>query len=942
MITGPLASAITAAPRPHDRDRAAEIETLFADLPEAPRTLLAGTAGCSGFLDGLMRREADWLRAALDQPPERAFGEILAAVEAEDGGPLGTRLRVAKRRAALLTALADLGGVWPVLKVTQTLTDLADRAVDLALRGLVAEEIARGKLRVDPAETGATAGMFALAMGKMGAGELNYSSDIDLIVMFDETRHDPDDYGDVRKVFIRVTQRLVKLLSEITAEGYVFRVDLRLRPDPSVTPVCIATDPAENYYESVGRTWERAAFIKARPCAGAIDAGWAFLERLRPFIWRRHLDFASIQDAHDMRLRIREHKKLTGPLQILGHDVKLGRGGIREIEFFTQTRQLITGGRDAGLRQRDTLGALEALTAKGWVEPATAAALSDAYLAHRALEHRLQMLDDAQTHRMPATEEGLARLVDFCAADPARFESELLDRFRSVHELTEPFFAPGGAPPEPPEVAFADPEAAEATIQGWTRLPALRSDRARELFRRLLPRILTQIGKSASPDQALNLFDGFLKVQPAGVQLFSLMEANPKVLDLIVDVCGSTPELARYLGRNAGVLDAVLSRDFYRPLRGAADLRHELAGRLAEIEDYESALDFARIWTKERRFRIGVHLLRGIASSEEAGDAYSAVAEAVLAAVLPVVTRDFASRHGLPPGAGAVVVAMGKLGSREMTASSDLDLIVIYDAEGAESSEGRRPLPVSTYYARFTQAIIAALSAPMSEGILYEVDMRLRPSGRQGPLATSLASFAAYQEEQAWTWEHLALTRARVVAGPHLLAERVGEAIDAALTRAHDPEKVLADVRDMRRRLAEAKEAAAADPWEVKLGPGRMMDIELLAQAGALLRGLSRLHRPRRMLSRLARVGWLTGPEAAALEAAHAAFATTQQILRLASDRTRDPAEMGRGLVDLLLAATDEPDLDALRARLAASAEAADAIIRRKLGGGEAAAEAGG
>ncbi len=936
MPSSPLATAIHAAPRPRDKDRAAEIAAMFADLSPLPRTLLAGTAGCSPYLDGLMRREADWLREAMDQPPERAFAAILAGTEGE--GPLGLRLRRAKRRAALLTALADLGGVWPVMRVTQALNDLADHAVDLGMKALVAEEIARGKLKVDPAVVGETAGMFALAMGKMGAGELNYSSDIDLIMMFDETRHDPDDYGDVRKVFIRVTQKLVKLLSEVTADGYVFRVDLRLRPDPSVTPVCIAIDPAENYYESVGRTWERAAFIKARPCGGAIDAGWAFLERLRPFIWRRHLDFAAIQDAHDMRLRIREHKKLTGPLRLLGHDVKLGQGGIREIEFFTQTRQLITGGRDAGLRQRDTLGALEALTAKGWVAPATAATLSDAYLAHRVLEHRLQMLDDAQTHKMPASEDGLARLIDFCDADPARFETDLLERFRTVHELTEPFFVPGAEPPPKlPEVDFADPEAAEAMIQGWSTLPALRSERAREIFRRLLPRILTQIGGSASPDQALNLFDAFLRVQPAGVQLFSLMEANPRVLDLIVDICGSTPELARGLGKSAGVLDAVLSRDFYRPLRGAAELRYELAGRLAEADDYETALNMARIWAKERRFRIGVHLLRGIASAEEAGAAYSAVAEAVLAAVGPVVGRDFATRHGPPPGAGAVVVAMGKLGSREMTASSDLDLIMIYDAEGAEASEGRRPLPVSTYYARLTQAIIAALSAPMAEGILYEVDMRLRPSGRQGPLATSLASFTAYQEKEAWTWEHLALTRARVVAGSHALSDRVGGAIDAVLSHPRDEAKVLSDVRDMRRRLAEANEAAAADPWEVKLGPGRMMDIELLAQAGALVNGLTRLHRPRRMLGRLARLGWLTGPQADALIGAHAALTTTQQILRLASDRARDPAEMGKGLVGLLLEATDQPDLDHLRETLARSAGAADAIISRKL----AAAEAG-
>ena len=342
---------------------------------------------------------------------------------AEGTAALADSLRVARGRAALLVALADLGGAWGLAEVTGALTALADRAVQLGLTALVAEEIARGKLPgVTEADIPEAAGMFVLAMGKMGARELNYSSDIDLIVLFDESRHDPDDYADLRKGFIRVTQRLVKLLSEVTADGYVFRVDLRLRPDPSVTPVCIASDPAEHYYESVGRTWERAAYIKARPCAGAIAAGEAFLARLRPFVWRRHLDFAAIEDAQDIRRRIRAHKGLAGPLRLAGHDLKLGQGGIREIEFFTQTRQLIVGGRDPELRQRETLAALAALAEKGWVDRDTAATLADAYIAHRELEHRLQMLEDAQTQRLPESPAEMARLADFCgkAAGGAR------------------------------------------------------------------------------------------------------------------------------------------------------------------------------------------------------------------------------------------------------------------------------------------------------------------------------------------------------------------------------------------------------------------------------------------------------------------------------------------------------------------------------------------
>ncbi|MFO1141284.1 MAG: bifunctional [glutamine synthetase] adenylyltransferase/[glutamine synthetase]-adenylyl-L-tyrosine phosphorylase [Amaricoccus sp.] len=929
-----LAARIARAPRPWDPAQARDAAARFAAQPAPVRALIEGTAACSPFLAGLIAREADWLEQALAAPPEATLAATLAAMPAETLADLSASLRVARRRSALLVALADLGGAWGLAEVTAALTALADRAVQLGLDALVRAEADRGKLPGVTPDAPEAAGMFVIAMGKMGARELNYSSDIDLVVLFDETRHDPDAYADLRRGFIRVTQGLVKLLSETTAEGYVFRVDLRLRPDPSATPVCIASEPAEHYYESLGRTWERAAYIKARACAGAIPAGEAFLERLRPFIWRRHLDFAAIEDAQDIRKRLRTHKGLTGPIRVPGHDVKLGQGGIRDIEFFTQTRQLIVGGRDPELRQRATLDALDALARKGWVERDVAASLGQAYDAHRALEHRLQMLDDAQTQRIPEDPGQLARLAAFCGQpSPEAFEADLAPRLAMVRDLTEPFFVQGSGSSDAPAPAeiFADPKAATARIAAWVRLPALRSERARAIFRRLEPELLRRIAGAASPDAALASLDAFLSRLPAGVQIFSLMQANPPLLDLLVDVCGTAPELARYLGANTGVLDAVISRDFYLPLPGTQELRADLAQRIAGIADYEAALNTARVWMKERHFRIGIHLLRGIAEPEAAAPAYSAVAEAVIAAVWPVVIADFARRHGDPPGAGAAVVAMGKLGSREMTASSDLDLIVIYDREGADASDGKRPLAPAVYYARLTQALIAALSAPMAEGILYKVDMRLRPSGRSGPVATSLAAFRRYQAEEAWTWEHLALTRARVVAGPEAVGTEVATAILAVLAVPHDPAKVLADAADMRRRLAEAHEAATGNPWEVKLGPGRMMDIELLAQAGALLNGLGSLRSPRRMLLKLGALGWIGKEDAAFLQAALARLAALQQIGRLASNHTIDPAEGGAGLVRLVLGATGEDELDTLRHRLAADAVRSAAIIAARL-----------
>jgi [glutamine synthetase] adenylyltransferase / [glutamine synthetase]-adenylyl-L-tyrosine phosphorylase len=376
----------------------------------------------------------------------------------------------------------------------------------------------------------------------------------------------------------------------------------------------------------------------------------------------------------------------------------------------------------------------------------------------------------------------------------------------------------------------------------------------------------------------------------------------------------------------------VISGDFYRPLRGMAELRADLAPRLAGAADYEAALNASRVWMKERHFRIGVHLLRELATAEEAAAAYSATAEAALRALYPIVIEEFARRHGPPPGGGAVVVGMGKLGSREMTATSDLDLIVVYDAGGEDASRGRKPLSVQAYYARLTQALIAALTAPMPEGTLYKVDMRLRPSGRQGPVAVGLASFRRYQAEDAWTWEHLALTRARVVAGPPALAEAVSGAIAEVIRRPHDETKVLEDAASMRRRLAEAHEDAAASPWEVKLGPGRMMDIELLAQAGALIEGLAEVRRPARMLDRLSASGWLDAGEAATLGGSLERLATIQQIMRLASDRTMSPAEGGAGLASLVLRATGAEDLAGLEATLREAAGACDGIIAERLG----------
>ncbi len=921
-----FASRITRAPRPYEPDRGDEACAALPGVPGELAELIRGTAGCSAHLRGLMEREAAWCEDALSGEPETARDAILADVRALAQGDVARGLRTAKRRAALLAALADLGGIWRLDEVTDALTRFADAAVERAIRAELEPLVARGRL---PGMTGddlaSGCGMVAIAMGKMGAFELNYSSDIDLICLFDDARFSDDDYLEARAAFIKATRRMAATLSDITAEGYVFRTDLRLRPDPSVTPVCLSMEAAERYYESLGRTWERAAYIKARACAGDIEAGERFLDHLTPFVWRKHLDYAAIEEAHDMRLRIREHKGLHGKA-LEGRDLKLAPGGIREIEFFTQTRQIIAGGRDPDLRVRGTVEGLTLLAEKGWVPEDAARTLAADYRAHREVEHRLQMIADQQTHALPSTATGFERLAAFMDTDAASLRAELDDRIRRVAGIAEGFFAPGTSKKDEPELS----EASAEIVGRWPSYPALRSDRAMRIFTRLRPELLRRLARLDRPEEALVHLDGFLAGLPAGVQLFSLFEANPHLIDLILDIASTAPGLASFLARNSQVFDAVIGGDFFSAWPGRTALVADLETRLADIDDYERQLDAARRWQKEWHFRIGVHHLRGIIDGAEAAQEYADLAGAVLDVIWEVVIAHFGEKHGEPPGNGAIVVGMGSLGAERLTATSDLDLIVIYDPADAETSEGRRPLAPRAYYARLTQALVTALTAPMAEGRLYEADMRLRPSGKQGPVATSITSFETYQREQAWTWEHLALTRARPVTGSAALGERVEAFRRSLLAGSAERAKVLADTADMRARLAEAKPGKGA--LEAKLGPGRLQDIALLAQAGALLAGSAE-----RQVAAQLRAGQsalrLDDADLARLVEADRLMWCVQSATRLMTAGEIDAQAIGAGGRDFLLREAGAEDTASLESRIAETAAASDAIITRALSG---------
>jgi glutamate-ammonia-ligase adenylyltransferase len=964
MSADVFSNCISPLPRPFDRARAERTLEVLGDtvsaIPDAARQVVTSAFGNSPYLCRLALREHSSLHTIWEDGPaavlEGAVQDAGRAHEATNAPEAMTILRSAKRRAALAIALADIAGLWDVDAVTGVLTRFADASVGGALRFLLREAgRAAGMAEDDPAALEANTGLVILAMGKAGAFELNYSSDLDLVALYDTERFPFRKKSDVRAAAVDLIKGMVKLLGETTADGYVFRVDLRLRPDAGATQIAISTGAAERYYEEMGQNWERAAFIKARPCAGDRAAADAFLKSLEPFIWRRSLDYAAIADIHSIKRQIHAHGG-HGPIAAAGHNIKLGRGGIREIEFFVQTQQLILGGRNPSLRPRRTLDALEALRHGRLVSDSASAELADCYRYLRRLEHRLQMVEDEQTHTLPRSETGLAHIACFMACpDTHSFTEELVAKLRLVQRHYESLFeqAPAlgsargslvftGVEDDPEtldtlaQMGFRDAGHVATAIRGWHhgRIRATRSPRARELLTQLMPALLEALAATADPDAAFVQFDRFVSRVPAGIQLFSLFLANPQLLRLVAAITGSAPRLAGDLARSAALLDAVLDRGFLNELPSREALVQLLDGQLAAARDYESALDAVRRFAKEQMFRVGAQLIGGSVTTRGAGIALTNIAECVIAALLQRVEREMAANSGLVQGGSFCIVAMGRLGGREMTYASDLDLIFIYDApEQSERSNGARPLPLMSYYARLAQRLIAALTVLTAEGGLYDVDMRLRPTGNKGPAAVSLASFSRYHAQDVWTWERLALTRARVVAGPAGLQRKIERVMRESLTREAEPARLAREVREMRDRLA--AEFPDRGRWDLKFARGALVDIEFVAQFLQLRHGRDSaevLH-PNTVvaLERLGAAGFLEEQDANALIDAARLQLALLQILRISFDGAFDPEQATAGMKVLLIRAAGADEFHALETRLAAAQAEARGVFERLL-----------
>ena len=951
-------------PLPFDAARVTRTFETLAELGFVPaanaRALLEGVFGNSAFLSRLAVRDPGVLKHIVAAGPASVLGAAIARAGAvallDDEALAMAELRGAKRAAALAIALADIGGLWPLEEVTGALTRFADACVQSALRFLLRRAAALHNMtEQDGAVLEATTGLTVLAMGKYGAHELNYSSDIDLVVFYDAERFPFAKRGDPRGAAVDIVRGLVKLIAEITSDGYVFRTDLRLRPDAGATQVAISLDAAEAYYENLGQNWERAAMIKARPCAGDPQTGAAFREMIAPFIWRRNLDFAAIEDIQSIKRQIHAHAGHS-EVAVAGHNIKLGRGGIREIEFFAQTQQLILGGRNPGLRAPSTLASLTALAANGTIAPETAADLTRAYRYLRMLEHRLQMIEDEQTHTVPKSEEGVAHVACFMGYGNAQdFRTALTATLETVQghyarlfqreaDLADSHgslvFTGVEDDPETLEtlraMGFGAPSQVAGTIRGWHhgRIRAMRSARARELLTKLTPAILKSLAATADPDSAFLQFDRFLSNLPSGVQLFSLFLARPEFLTLLAKVVGSAPRLATHLARTPATLDALLDTDFLASLPDRAQLDANLRRQLEG--SYEEQLDGARRFAREENFRVGVQLVDGTAKAEQAGPAFGRIAECVIAGLLPVAGHELAAQAGQVPGAEFAVIAMGKLGGREMTASSDLDLVFVYDTlEGIESSDGARPLSPTLYFARLAQRLISALTTPTAAGTLYDVDMRLRPSGNKGPAAVSFKSFADYHARESWTWEHLALTRARVVAGPETLQARIEAEIAARLTAPRDATRILADARDMRAKIA--GQYPGRNRWDLKYAPGGLIDIEFLAQSLQLVHASARPGildtNTVAALEKIAAAGILSDGDAyVLLEGARLQTALTQ-ILRIALEETLEPAAASSGLKALLVHAGDAVNFTQLERELAARQDEVHAVFGRLMAG---------
>jgi len=915
----------------------------LAEFSDDERALLSGVAGCSPYLNRLMLRAPALTLATLRRSPEDSLKSACEAARtcgASQAPEAQMRaLRRAKDEAALGVALADIAGAWDVMTAARALSEFADAALAGAVDAA--------------AKTCENASLSVIAMGKLGAKELNYSSDIDLIVLFEDGEMTPEEGAAAQKTAVQVTRRMIALMQTQTPDGYVFRTDLRLRPDPGVSPVALSFAAAESYYESFGQNWERMAFIKARAAAGDMARGENFLRALRPFVWRKFLDFAAIEDVRAVKRQIDTAK--GGGVEFRGRDIKLGRGGIREVEFFVQTQQLILGGKNAKLRERATLDALAALHANGRVSVEERAALDGAYRYLRHVEHRLQMINDEQTHCIPKRRDSIERLATFLGENSANaFREELEYALDAVCRHYDRLFATQpaqdgdvgaliftGVDSDPETIAtlqglgFRRAEDIAARIREWRAggVRATRSNRARQLLTTLMPALLNALANAGEPDDAFFAFARFMERLPAGVQLFALLANNLEAFDTLIRLMTFSPYLGRELSEHINFVEHIIEKGVAAPPPPVSSYALALNGLMARAQSYEDALNIVRRWAGEQKFLIAAQLAVDALPAPAAARHFTAIAEACVSALAPVAAAETQRRYGEIEGALAVV-ALGRLGGEEMTAASDLDLIFIYDSATQARADGARALTSTEYFTRLVRRLITALSAATEEGGLYDVDMQLRPSGASGPAAVSMAAFRRYYAEEAWTWEIMALTKARVIGPRNGLSTAAEEEIENILQRKRARADVAEDVNEMRSRLLKAR--PTDNLWNVKHVFGGLTDIAFICQFLGLVSAAKHGRPPAptgAAIDWLGAIGALSEQDCAALSDAYGVFEAILHASRAATggvfDRHRAGEALKKRMASICGAGAIEEAEGMLAERQARVAEAYGRVIGR-------------
>ena len=850
----PFSGIARTPPIAFDRDSASraleKIAKIMPMLKRDERALLEGAAGCSPYLARLIGSHEDAVVDLLRQPVDVSLRanitQLKLAVSAANKADRYAILRKTKNKVALAIALGDLGGTLSVMEAARAHSQFADAAIEVAFRAACVE------CKIDPA---VMTGVAMIAMGKHGGMEVNYSSDVDLIAIYDAPSMPEVLREESGRHATNITKTMVDLLQRQTVDGYVYRTDLRLRPDPGVSPLAVSMAAAEAYYEAFGQNWERMAFIRARASAGDIALGQRFLDALRPYIWRRYLDFAAIDDVKAIKRQIHSAKG-GAKVDFAGHDLKTGRGGIREVEFFAQTQQLILGGKDVTLRVRNTIEALAALRAAGQLTAEKEEMLVAAYHDLRLVEHRLQMINDEQTHKLPESEAHIERLAKFCGRDDVDgFRDELLTVLHAVRDEYDDLFSADaraedsgrhaingsmvftGVDDDADTIAtltrlgFARPHDVSATIRKWHTgvIRATRNERARILLTKLINPLMQALAKAGNADDAFFAFDRFVSDLPAGVQVFSLLLNKPSIFDALIKIMTLSPYVARAFSADAKHVELLIEDKWSEPLAPLFD-----DGAAEPYVDFEHSLNAVRMIANERRLLITAQLVTGVVTPELAEKNFTDLADYCLLDLQRAAHHEMQKRYGAIDGELAVL-SLGRLGAGEMTAASDVDLVFIYHAEEGAQSDGERSVSANEYFGKLVRRVITGLSAPGRAGQLYDVDMQLRPSGRAGPAAVSIRAFKKYYEADAWTWEVMALCRARLVTGTPALSKEISGAIEAIIRRPRDRNTLASDIQDMRTRLL--KEKPADSVWDIKNAAGGVTDIAFICQYLTLLGG---------------------------------------------------------------------------------------------------------